>query len=89
MLSVFFPLQNAVCFVILTYFCSYIIHILYTGCGKIKKNNSGAKRLKSDKKMGTFRKDRYIFMTTPRSFLFRTRNVSGKGVERIITHILR
>jgi len=26
-------------------FCSYIIHILYTGCAKIKKNNSGAKRL--------------------------------------------
>jgi len=24
---------------------SYIIHILYTGCAKIKKNNSGAKRL--------------------------------------------
>ena len=23
----------------------YIIHILYTGCAKIKKNNSGAKRL--------------------------------------------
>jgi hypothetical protein len=33
----FFSLQNAV--------GSYIIHILYTGCGKIKKNNSGAKRL--------------------------------------------
>ena len=26
-------------------FCSCIIHILYTGCAKIKKNNSGAKRL--------------------------------------------
>ena len=39
--------------------------------------------------MGTFREDRYIFMTTPRSFLFRTRNVSSKGVERMITHILR
>ena len=26
-------------------FCSRIIHILYTGCAKIKKNNSGAKRL--------------------------------------------
>ena len=28
-------------------FGSCIIHILYTGCAKIKKNNSGAKRLKS------------------------------------------
>ena len=27
-------------------FVSCIIHILYTGCAKIKKNNSGAKRLK-------------------------------------------
>jgi len=25
------------------FFGSYIIHILYTGCDKIKKNNSGAK----------------------------------------------
>ena len=34
--SQFFPLQNAVCFIILT-FGSCIIHILYTGCAKIKK----------------------------------------------------
>ena len=27
-------------------FGSCIIHILYTGCAKIKKNNSGAKRLR-------------------------------------------
>jgi len=27
-------------------FRSRLIHILYTGCAKIKKNNSGAKRLK-------------------------------------------
>jgi len=26
-------------------FGSCVIHILYTGCAKIKKNNSGAKRL--------------------------------------------
>jgi len=26
-------------------FGSCIIHVLYTGCAKIKKNNSGAKRL--------------------------------------------
>ena len=26
-------------------FCSCVIHILYTGCAKIKKNSSGAKRL--------------------------------------------
>jgi len=35
-------------------FGSCIIHILYTGCAKIKKNNSGSKRLnKDDFKMST------------------------------------
>ena len=29
-------------------FGSCIIHILYTGCAKIKKNNSGAKRLSTE-----------------------------------------
>jgi len=43
--STFFSLQYAVCFIIITFFGSCIIHILYTGCAKIKKNNSGAKRL--------------------------------------------
>ena len=42
--SPFFPLQNAVCFIILT-FGSCIIHILYTGVLKLKKK-SGTKRLK-------------------------------------------
>ena len=42
-----FSLQNAVCFIMLTFFGSCNIHILYTGCAKIKKNNSGAKWLSS------------------------------------------
>ena len=29
-------------------FGSCIIHILYTGCAKIKKNNSGSKRLNAE-----------------------------------------
>ena len=29
-----------------TFFGSCVIHILYTGCAKIKKENSGAKGLK-------------------------------------------
>ena len=33
----FFPLQNAVCFINLTYLVPVIIHILYTECAKIKK----------------------------------------------------
>ena len=35
--SPYFSLQNAVCFIILTYLVYCIIHILYTGCAKIKK----------------------------------------------------
>jgi len=33
----FFPLQNAVCFIILTYFVPVLFTFLYTGCAKIKK----------------------------------------------------
>jgi hypothetical protein len=40
-----FSLQNAVFFHNSKVFGSCIIHILYTGCAKIKKNNSGVKRL--------------------------------------------
>ena len=36
-------------------FGSCIIHILYTGCAKIKKNNSGAKRLIKDEVNYMFR----------------------------------
>jgi hypothetical protein len=43
-LSVFFPLQNTVCFIMLP-LGSCIIHILHTGCAKVKKQNSGAKGL--------------------------------------------
>ena len=44
--SPFFPFQNAICFIYSNVFGSCIIHILYTGCANIKKqNNSGAKRL--------------------------------------------
>ena len=44
--SPFFSLQNTVCFIILT----YLVHVLFTfsiqGMLKLKKNNSGAKRLR-------------------------------------------
>ena len=43
--SPFFFLQNAVLFHNSKEFGSCIIHILYTECAKIKKNNSCAKRL--------------------------------------------
>jgi hypothetical protein len=35
--SPFFTLQNAVYVIILTYLVPVLIHILYTGCAKIKK----------------------------------------------------
>ena len=41
--SPLFSLQNAVCFIILTYFGSRIIDILYIGCAKIKKETQRQK----------------------------------------------
>jgi len=43
--SVFFPLQNAVCFIILTYLVPVLFIFYIQGVLKLKKNNSGTKRL--------------------------------------------
>jgi len=40
----FFSLQNAVCFIILTYLVPVLIYILFTGCAKIKKKIPAPKR---------------------------------------------
>jgi hypothetical protein len=45
MLSVFFPLQNAVCFIILTYLVPVLLTFYIQVVLKFKKNNSGAKKL--------------------------------------------
>ena len=41
----FFSLQNAVCFIILTYLVSVLFTFYIKGVIKLKKNNSGDKRL--------------------------------------------
>ena len=46
--SPFFPLQNAVCFIILTYLIPVLFTFYIQGVQKLK-NNSGAKRLSSAK----------------------------------------
>ena len=43
--SPFFPLQNAVCFIILTYLVPELFTFYIQGVLKLKKINSGAKRL--------------------------------------------
>ena len=69
-LSVFFSSKRSL-FYNSNAFGSYIIHILYTGCAKIKKkNNSGAKSLsKVETFMGTLFYDLYSFL----NYLLRTK----------------
>jgi len=43
-----FPLQNAVCFIILAYLVSVLFTFYIQGVLKLKKNNSGAKSLRED-----------------------------------------
>ena len=72
--SPFFPLQNAVYFIILT----YLVHVLSTfniqGVLKLEKNNSGAKMLKSDKTNGQF-----TWKPVSRSLLLTVTSVSDTG----------
>ena len=61
--SPFYSLQNAVCFIILTYLVPVLFTFYLQGVLKLK-NNSGAKRLTNDKKItGISHEDLRTFMT--------------------------
>ena len=50
----FFFLQNAVCFIIITYLVPVLFTFYIQGMLKLKKNNSGAKRLKYEHRLRLF-----------------------------------
>ena len=59
--SLFFPLQNAVCFIILKYLVP-VLFTFYKQCVlKLKKNNSGAKRLIISVKIQDLTSSHYYF----------------------------
>ena len=58
--SPFFPLQNAVCFINPTYLVLVLFTFYIQGVLKLKKNNSGAKRLKS--KLKRFKRASSLFV---------------------------
>ena len=82
--SPFFPLQNAICFIILT----YLVPVLYTfyvqDVLKLKKNNSGAKRLIIDNITGTLHlKNAFLYALQTETFNSPVcRSISSQVVER-------
>jgi len=58
----FFPLQNAVCFIILKYLVTVLFTFYIQGVLKLKKNNSGAKRIMYLKTVNEFLPDFPFFI---------------------------
>jgi len=56
--TLLFPLQNAVCFIILAYLFPVLFTFYIQGVLKLKKNNSGAKRLMSPSLRHVIRRSR-------------------------------
>jgi len=78
----FFPLQNAVCFIILTYLVPVLLTFYIQGVLKLKKNNSGAKRL-----IGTeyFKHGIYSpFFFSSKCSLFHNSNIFGSCIINIL-----
>jgi hypothetical protein len=68
-----FSLQNAVCFIILTYLVPVLFTVYIQGVLKLKKNNPGAKRLK----MGPMGRPETSVNTDSRCVTYQKREIEG------------
>ena len=79
----FFPLQNAVCFIILTYLVPVLFTFYIQGVLKLKNNNSGAKRL-TNVSNAKIRKQAFVSRVIKKKNLLTDSPISNAGQGKYI-----